>query len=354
MLISSRLGSRVSSSLSYRSFISARAFFPFFEFLRILYVYFYVIDELIYFVRFYFSDGIESPAGNRQKVQPITSVSRGTVDVGKEIRASTLPRRRGDGGHSSTTTPRNSPNRQNSPRASTPSLDSAVGSAEGLGVVSQPAQEEIRPRSDGSDSLATSSALTSPEPPTILGDHHQHHHHPDISRPESVQSKSNTAAESSSGEQLAQGSETSVEEANSARGKRNSTEQMARFFSLGEQLIFHRHAETWIEPHEVIITPPEEPRLSQASEGSEATSETPSPEALSPSGKIRRSRGDNSKRRKGVYITQWPEPSENDRNKLAAQSSEEREDPSITWSDLSDCEGHTPRRSVNNNLRYYY
>ena len=110
--------------------------------------------------------------------------------------------------------------------------------------------------------------------------------------------------------------------------------------------LFIDGVETWIEPHEVIITPPEEPRLSQASEGSEVPSETPSPEALSPSGKIRRSRGDNSKRRKGVYITQWPEPSENDRSKLAAQSSEEREDQSITWSDLSDCEGHTPRRSV--------
>lgn len=78
------------------------------------------------------------------------------------MRASTLPRRRGDvtpGG----STPRNSPNRQ-SPRTSTPSVDSAVGSAEGLGVPQQGNLEEIRPRSDGSDSLATSSALTSPEP----------------------------------------------------------------------------------------------------------------------------------------------------------------------------------------------
>lgn len=82
-----------------------------------------------------------------------------------------------------------------------------------------------------------------------------------------------------------------------------------------------------IEPHEVIITPPpEEPRLSQASETSEAPSETPSSEASSPSGKVRRYRGDTSKRRKGVYITQWPEPTENERNKLAAQSSEEKED----------------------------
>lgn len=61
-------------------------------------------------------------------------------------------------------TPQNSPNRQ-SPRTSTPSVDSAVGSAEGLGVPQTGNVEEIRPRSDGSDSLATSSALTSPEPP---------------------------------------------------------------------------------------------------------------------------------------------------------------------------------------------
>ncbi|KAF7404064.1 hypothetical protein HZH68_006858 [Vespula germanica] len=59
---------------------------------------------------------------------------------------------------------RKCPNRQ-SPRTSTPSVDSAVGSAEGLGVPHQSNLEEIRPRSDGSDSLATSSALTSPEPP---------------------------------------------------------------------------------------------------------------------------------------------------------------------------------------------
>ena len=99
-----------------------------------------------------------------------------------------------------------------------------------------------------------------------------------------------------------------------------------------------------MEPHEVIVTPPtEEPRLSQASEASEAPSETAS-ETSSPSGKVRRYRGDTSKRRKGVYITQWPEPSDIDRSKLAAQSSEEKDDPPATPSDLSDCEGQIPRR----------
>lgn len=96
---------------------------------------------------------------NRQKTQPIATSNRSEI---KDVRASTLPRRRGDvtpGG----STPQNSPNRQ-SPRTSTPSVDSAVGSAEGLGVSQQGNHEEIRPRSDGSDSLATSSALTSPEP----------------------------------------------------------------------------------------------------------------------------------------------------------------------------------------------
>ena len=33
-----------------------------------------------------------------------------------------------------------------------------------------------------------------------------------------------------------------------------------------------------------------------------------------------------------------------DKNKLSAQSSEERDEPPATPSDLSDCEGHTPRR----------
>ncbi|XP_047352284.1 rho guanine nucleotide exchange factor 17-like isoform X7 [Vespa velutina] len=112
--------------------------------------------------------------------------------------------------------------------------------------------------------------------------------------------------------------------------------------------------ENRIEPHEVIVTPPlEEPRLSQASEGSEAPSETPS-EASSPSGKTRRYRGDTSKRRKGVYITQWPEPLDADRNKLTAQSSEERDDPPATPSDLSDCEGHAPRRYSKRPLRGPY
>ncbi|XP_043279981.1 uncharacterized protein [Venturia canescens] len=292
-----------------------------------------------------------SQVTNRQKIQPIAVDSnRGTTDGNKEVRASTLPRRRGDVTQiQSETDAENISNRPNSPRASTPSLDSAVGSAEGLGIVSQPVHEDTRPRSDGSDSLATSSALTSPEPPTIFSennnknnndnrqqDHHQHHHpnhhhhlpHRETSHHNSVSSEVPTG-ELLAGEQT-QASENTVEDVGN----------IAR--------------ETWIEPHEVIITPPEEPRLSQASEGSEATSETPSPEALSPSGKIRRSRGDNSKRRKGVYITQWPEPSENDRSKLAAQSSEEREDPSITWSDLSDCEGHTPKRYSKRPLRGPY
>lgn len=97
---------------------------------------------------------------NRQKTQPVATSAR---TENKDVRASTLPRRRGDA-MPGVSTSQNSPNRQ-SPRTSTPSVDSAVGSAEGLGVPHQGNLEEIRPRSDGSDSLATSSALTSPEPP---------------------------------------------------------------------------------------------------------------------------------------------------------------------------------------------
>ncbi|KAG5308422.1 ARHGH factor, partial [Acromyrmex insinuator] len=250
---------------------------------------------------------------NRQKTQPIVTSNRSET---KDIRASTLPRRRGDV-TPGTTTPQNSPNRQ-SPRTSTPSVDSAVGSAEGLGVSQQGNHEEIRPRSDGSDSLATSSALTSPEPLV----------------PETNQIEPRVETDAPTVELVGHETVYPIVEGN-----------------IVEETI---QKETRIEPHEVIITPPpEEPRLSQASEGSEAPSETPS-EASSPSGKARRYRGDTSKRRKGVYITQWPEPLDADRNKLSAQSSEERDEPPATPSDLSDCEGHTPRRYSKRPLRGPY
>ncbi|XP_014488562.1 PREDICTED: rho guanine nucleotide exchange factor 17 isoform X2 [Dinoponera quadriceps] len=253
---------------------------------------------------------------NRQKSQPIATSNR--TESSKDVRASTLPRRRGDA-TSAGTTPQNSPNRQ-SPRTSTPSVDSAVGSAEGLGVPQQGNLEEIRPRSDGSDSLATSSALTSPEPLA----------------PETNEPRVDLVSQSDA---------PVVEVVN-----HESVYPMVDGNTVEETV----QKETRIEPHEVIITPPpEEPRLSQASEGSEALSETPS-EASSPSGKARRYRGDTSKRRKGVYITQWPEPLDADRNKLSAQSSEERDEPPATPSDLSDCEGHTPRRYSKRPLRGPY
>ncbi|XP_076476415.1 rho guanine nucleotide exchange factor 17 isoform X7 [Bombus vancouverensis nearcticus] len=250
---------------------------------------------------------------SRQKAQPIATSNR---TENKDVRASTLPRRRGDVSPV-VSTPQNSPNRQ-SPRTSTPSVDSAVGSAEGLGVPQTGNVEEIRPRSDGSDSLATSSALTSPEPPV-----------PEINEPRVDLVQTEPPIEIVTSEPV---------------------------FPLIESAPIEEtvQKENRLEPHEVIITPPpEEPRLSQASEGSEAASEAPS-EASSPSGKTRRYRGDTSKRRKGVYITQWPESLDTDRNKLSAQSSEERDEPPATPSDLSDCEGHTPRRYSKRPLRGPY
>ncbi|XP_068975294.1 rho guanine nucleotide exchange factor 17 isoform X7 [Bombus flavifrons] len=250
---------------------------------------------------------------SRQKAQPIATSNR---TENKDVRASTLPRRRGDVSPV-VSTPQNSPNRQ-SPRTSTPSVDSAVGSAEGLGVPQTGNVEEIRPRSDGSDSLATSSALTSPEPPV-----------PENNEPRVDLVQTEPPIEIVTSEPV---------------------------FPLVESAPIEEtvQKENRLEPHEVIITPPpEEPRLSQASEGSEAASEAPS-EASSPSGKTRRYRGDTSKRRKGVYITQWPESLDTDRNKLSAQSSEERDEPPATPSDLSDCEGHTPRRYSKRPLRGPY
>ncbi|XP_033212658.1 rho guanine nucleotide exchange factor 17 isoform X2 [Belonocnema kinseyi] len=249
--------------------------------------------------------------GNRQKLQPTINSNR--VED-KEIRASTLPRRRGNVSPD-VSNPRNSnsPNHQ-SPRASTPSLDSAVGSAEGLGVP-QIGLGDLRPRSDGSDSLATSSALTSPEPQV----HEIHEPRVDLVKPEITT---------------------------------DSTITHDRNFE--NRISESSQKEVRMEPHEVIVTPPvEESRLSQASEASEAPSETTS-ETSSPSGKVRRYRGDTSKRRKGVYITQWPEPSDIDHSKLAAQSSEEKDDPPATPSDLSDCEGQVPRRYSKRPLRGPY
>nr|XP_050850263.1 uncharacterized protein LOC127063944 isoform X4 [Vespula vulgaris] len=252
---------------------------------------------------------------NRQKTQPVATSAR---TENKDVRASTLPRRRGDA-IPGVSTSQNSPNRQ-SPRTSTPSVDSAVGSAEGLGVPHQSNLEEIRPRSDGSDSLATSSALTSPEPPVP----EVHEQQPRL-------------------ELQTDASPTEVIPSEPIYQVVDSTPI--------DEIV---QKENRIEPHEVIVTPPlEEPRLSQASEGSEAPSETPS-EASSPPGKTRRYRGDTSKRRKGVYITQWPEPLDADRNKLTAQSSEERDEPPATPSDLSDCEGHAPRRYSKRPLRGPY
>ncbi|XP_063982833.1 rho guanine nucleotide exchange factor 17 isoform X3 [Diachasmimorpha longicaudata] len=248
--------------------------------------------------------------GNRHRTQTIFS-SNG--DESKDVRASTLPRRRGNTSSSPTTSsPQKSPDRQ-SPCASTPSVDSAVGSAEGLGVPQSRTLEELRPRSDGSDSLGTSSALTSPEPP-VPSDNQELRVNP-------------TQQES-----LGQDHVPFVDRVHPPVGNNNGDE---------------------VEAKVIITPPPEEPRLSQASETSEALSETPSG-ASSPSGKVRRYRGDTSKRRKGVYITQWPEPSENERNKLAAQSSEEKDDQPATLSDLSDCEGHTPRRYSKRPLRGPY
>lgn len=108
------------------------------------------------------------------------------------MRACTLPRRRSDLTTTSTTVttsttttltaastninvfaPQNSPKLSQSPRTSTPSVDSAVGSVEGLGVT-QITLEQSRPRSDGSDSLTTSSALNSPEPPSATDNQELH------------------------------------------------------------------------------------------------------------------------------------------------------------------------------------
>lgn len=267
---------------------------------------------------------------NRHRTQPISS----TIPMEpKDVRATTLPRRRGNSSPA-ITSPTNSPCQQ-SPGASTPSVDSAVGSAEGLGINQTINIEEHRPRSDGSDSLATSSALTSPEPPV-----------PDSQdiRIDIIQQNSNITNE----QQIV--TEIINQESNNEKIDHKGLIIYLFIYYLCSQKKFTifgylNYVESRIEPHEVIITPPpEEPRLSQASEASEAPSETPSSETSSPSGKIRRYRGDTSKRRKGVYITQWPEPSENDRNKLSAQSSEEKEDPPTTLSDVSDCEGHAPRR----------
>ncbi|KAJ8678665.1 hypothetical protein QAD02_014452, partial [Eretmocerus hayati] len=228
-----------------------------------------------------------------------------------------------------------------------------------------------RPRSDASDSLTatSSSAVASPEP-TLTG--------PSLKR----------SLSGVTGHTLHQGTEESD-------GTNTTTNTTTPLPSDGQMLLLLAEPATrvsgrLIEPHEVIITPPQEEqqepqslRLSQASETSEAsyyTGETGSQQQLTaavqaavaaPGGKLRRYRGDTSKRRKGVYITQWPEPAENPEQqqrqqqqrpsgltagKLSGQSSEERDEPppSATPSDLSDCEGQAPRRYSKRPLRGPY
>ncbi|XP_058793844.1 uncharacterized protein LOC131665757 isoform X2 [Phymastichus coffea] len=267
--------------------------------------------------------------GGGSRASAIANARRAAY-AASEVRASTLPRVR---------------RIEDSPTPSPPSLaDSAVGSsAEGLinNNLSLPSTEAaFRPCSDGSDSLATSSAIASPEPVNSNVDE------------DCAPARVNVAA---------------VEhEKPSEHVVKESLQRESR-----------------IEPHEVIITPPQEDtildvdlrnlanlRLSQASEASEAPSEastattatSESVQPVSPGGKLRRYRGDTSKRRKGVYITQWPEPAVDSaelaiaRLKLSGQSSEERDEPpaSATPSDLSDCEGQTPRRYSKRPLRGPY
>lgn len=252
-----------------------------------------------------------------------------------------MPRRR-SGATSPGAASQNSPNPE-SPRASIASVDSAVGSTEGLGAT-QTLGEEVRPRSDGSDSLATSSALTSPEPPVLEC---------------RESSPINTVQPDPCADDKEDKFETKETDDNDSKG-------ILLFyffsFSLIESfcLIMSDYLSTdRLELHQVIITPPsEESRLSQTVNEPVKVPSEKTPEVLALTGKVRRYRGDTSKRRKGVYITQWPEPSENDKNKLSAQSSEEKDekddnskeekeekdDLPATLSDVSDCEGHVPRR----------
>lgn len=114
--------------------------------------------------------------------------------------------------------------------------------------------------------------------------------------------------------------------------------------------------------HEIVVTPPvedlrsstnrpiSEAELDPAENGNlieNVVPENPPPQQQQESSKWRRQRGDTSKRRKGVYITQWPEPVNGDRKKLSSQSSEEYEEPvTATPSDLSDGETQPPKTYV--------
>ncbi|XP_014213202.1 rho guanine nucleotide exchange factor 17 [Copidosoma floridanum] len=322
--------------------------------------------------------GSSRQAASSQSVANARRAAYAASSDDKEARASTLPRvrrledpsRLDVNGEQQRRTP--TPTDQ-SPRASTPSLaDSAVGSSAEGPIGNQPTSPEVpsssfdeepaRPRSDGSDSFATtSSTLASPEP--------------------TEQRQSGVVVvvvEDGGSVEVALGEEhvdrgpvaTSPEQRRSA----TPVEQFAR-----ENI--HRVPDYRIEPHEVIITPPQEDlqpnqqrhrssRLSQTSEASEAPTEastlgpattTATAASTTPTGKLRRYRGDTSKRRKGVYITQWPETPEaptaaDSRGKLSGQSSEERDEPppSATPSDLSDCEGQAPRRYSKRPLRGPY
>ncbi|XP_034939574.1 uncharacterized protein [Chelonus insularis] len=252
----------------------------------------------------------------------------------KDVRINTLPRIKGVSTTPGGSTTQNIPNYQ-SPRISTASIDSTLLTPSD-GTSSNQNHEEFRPKSDGSESLTTSSALTSPEPPVTT----------------SQELKIN---------------QTQLDSPSMIND--SVTENADKMIDFRVETSVAETKEPKVELHEVIITPPpEESRLSQTSETNQVPSETTvSSETSTFSGKVRRYRGDTSKRRKGVYITQWPEPSEYipmlDRNKLSAQSSEEREEKEekkekdellAAFSDVSDCEGHVLQRYSKRPLRGPY
>ncbi|KAL7295505.1 hypothetical protein TKK_0011150 [Trichogramma kaykai] len=274
----------------------------------------------------------------------------------------------GSGHNKASTLPRSARRSPSPRRATSPSfVDSAVGSSAEVASSSIDESLLFRPRSDASDSMtASSSAVVGPE--LVDRQQQQQVQRQPRDSTETPETKANgDARKDCPHEVIITPPQEDATSLSGAKHDSNNLVQQPQQQQQQPQLFIRRLSQA----SEASEAPSESAASSGAAASQEATTVTAAAAqaASGPTGKLpRRYRGDTSKRRKGVYITQWPSnaasaanaASTNEsyelKNKLSTQSSDERDElpPSATPSDLSDCEGQTPRRYSKRPLRGPY